>query len=63
MPRRRQYGSLHLIGSGNVYGFGEHLMIDMEWEVRERKVMRITLRFLVCINRVESDTLKWDVIF
>lgn len=38
-------------------------MIDMEWEVRERKVMRITLRFLVCINRVESDALKWDVIF
>lgn len=30
-------------------------MIDMVWEVREREVIRMTLRFLVCINRVESD--------
>ena len=29
----------------------EHLMIDLVWEVRGREVIRMTLRFLVCLIR------------
>lgn len=38
-------------------------MIDVLWEVREKEVIRMTLRLLVCINRVESDVLQWYIIF